>query len=267
MKKIPYSMAVLVLGSLASFASAQPVVGVLYPEMNLKLAMADNGVIRQVHVKSGSLVKAMDPLVTLDSTMQTLEMTRNKLIWLDTKEQQSLVARRVILAKKYAVAQALYQESRSISLDELDGLQLQLIDLDGQIAQLTEREEREQLEYEISAQRVKDRVLRAPVAGIVTQVVQHQGEWAPVGEPIIGLVDVTELFVKLNIRDVLARNLTLGAELPVTIENLPIQQGFIDYIAPIADAASGLVEIKIKLNNPDGVMRPGVRVSVELVGR
>ncbi|MBR7889542.1 efflux RND transporter periplasmic adaptor subunit [Marinomonas sp. A79] len=261
---IKKSVAGLLMGLSVSFVGAQPVVGVLYPDMNLKLAMADSGVIRHVHVKSGSVVKASDPLITLDSTMQSLEEKRNKLIWHDTKEQQSLVARRDILQQKYTVARLLYEESRSISLDELDGLKLQLIDLEGQIAQLNEREERERIEYEISAQRVKDRILRAPIAGIVTQVVQHQGEWAPVGEPIIGLVDVTKLYVKLNVRDAVARNLALDSTIPVQVENLSIQQGYIDYIAPIADAASGLVEVKIKLNNPDGAMRPGVRVSVDL---
>lgn len=267
MRLVKHGVVGLLVSLSASLASAQSVVGVLYSEMNLKLAMADSGVIHAVHVRSGSVVKASDPLITLDSTMQALEEKRNQLIWRDTKEQESLMARRDILKQKYSVAQLLYKESRSISLDELDGLQLQLIDIEGQIAQLNEREDRERLEYEISAQRVKDRVLRAPIDGIVTQVVQHQGEWAPVGEPIIGLVDVTKLFVKLNIRDAVARNLVLDSVIPVQVENLPVQTGFIDYIAPIADAASGLVEVKIKLNNPDGVMRPGVRVSVDLTDR
>lgn len=254
---------VMVFLAQVSLANAQPIAGVLYPDKNLKLALGDSGVISKVHVKSGSVVKKMDPLITLESSLQTLEVQRNKLIWFDKKEQESLTERRTILVKKYEIAQLLYQESRSISLDELDSLQLQLIDLDGQIAQLTEREVREKLEYDISLQRLENRVLRSPLAGIVTQVAQHEGEWAQVGEPILSLVDVTELFVKLNIRDALARDLVIDALIPVKIENLATQQGTIDYIAPIADAASGLVEIKIKIKNPDGLLRPGVRVSVD----
>ncbi len=254
----------LLIGTFTMAAQAQPIAGVLYADKNLKLSLGDSGIIANVHVKSGSLVKKTDPLITLDRTIQTFEVRRNKLVWLDKKEQESLLARQAILLKKYQVAQMLYQESRSISLDELDGLQLQLIDLEGQIAQLNERKAREKLEYEISLQRYKNRVLRAPMDGIITQVTQHQGEWAQVGEPIVGLVNVTELFVKLNIRDALARDLAINALIPVTVENLPTQKGSIDYIAPVADAASGLVEIKIKLKNLDGLLRPGVKVSVDL---
>lgn len=259
-----FILTLLLIATLAVTAQAQPIAGVLYADKNLKLSLGDSGIIAKVHVKSGSVVKKTDPLITLDRTIQTFEVRRNKLIWLDKKEQESLLARQVILLKKYQIAQMLYQESRSISLDELDGLQLQLIDLEGQIAQLNERKAREKLEYDISLQRYKNRVLRSPMDGIITQVTQHQGEWAQVGEPIIGLVNITELFVKLNIRDALARDLVINALIPVTVENLPIQQGLIDYIAPVADAASGLVEIKIKLKNLDGLLRPGVKVSVDL---
>lgn len=247
-----------------SFSHGQSVVGVLYSDMNLKLAMGDSGLIDEVFVRSGSIVKQGDALVRLDNTMHDLDVRRNKLIWEDTKEQDSLLTRRTIMREKYDVAQALYRESRSVSLDELDGLRLELVDIEGRLAQLIEQEKREELDYKISLQVRDRRVLRAPISGVITQVAQRTGEWAQVGEPIVGLVDVRELFIKLNVRDSLARQLSVGTPLPVSIENIPAQTGIVDYIAPVADAASGLVEIKIKLDNADGIMRPGVKVSVDL---
>lgn len=254
----------LVFIAAVTAAHAQTAVGVLYSDMNLKLAMSDSGLIQEIYVQSGSKVKKGDILVSLDGTMQSFNAQRNKLIWEDTKEQESLVSRREILNEKYAIAQSLYSESRSISLDELDGLRLELIDLEGRIAKILEQEKREELEYKISLQLQEDRLLKAPISGIVTQIAQRVGEWAQVGEPIIGLVDVSELYVKLNVRDALARQLAVGKKLLINVENLPTKTGVIDYIAPVADAASGLVELKVKLNNADGSMRPGIKVSVEL---
>lgn len=256
---------IFVLGSLSSLSFSQSAVGVLYSDMSLKLAMSDSGLIKEIHVDSGSVVTKGTTLISLDSTMQDLTMQRNKLIWQDTKEHESLVARRTIMRSKYSVAQSLYKESRSISLDELDGLRLELIDLEGRIAQLLEQEKREEIEYNLSQQVRDNRTLRAPISGIVTQIAQREGEWAQVGEPIIGLVDVAELFVKLNVSDLIARQLSVGTALPVNVQNLEPRVGVIDYIAPIADAASGLVELKVKIKNTDKVMRPGVKVTVELL--
>lgn len=254
----------VVLSTLSSLSYPQSAVGVLYSDMNLKLAMSDSGLIKEIHVVSGSVVTQGETLITLDSTMQDLTMQRNKLIWQDTKEYESLITRRTIMRSKYSVAQSLYDESRSISLDELDGLRLELIDLEGRIAQLIEQKKREEIEYNLSQQMRKNRILQAPISGIVTQIAQREGEWAQVGEPLIGLVDVAELYVKLNVSDAIARQLLVGSTLQVSVQNLDSRIGVIDYISPIADAASGLVELKVKLENADRVMRPGVKVTVEL---
>lgn len=252
----------LVLLSLSSVAMAENVIGVLYSEMNLKLAMSDSGTISRIHVRSGMEVKKGQKLVTLDQSIQKLEQKRYLLLFQDTEEQQSLIARTVIFEKKYKIAQILYTESRSISLDELDGLQLDLIQSQGRLAQLREQKLRERIEYRLSTSRLKEKELLAPINGVITEVAQHAGEWAKVGEPLIGLVDIKELFIKLNISDSLARSLVINTSVPILVANLSNQTGVIDYIAPIADPASGLVQIKIKVNNKIGLMRPGTKATV-----
>lgn len=254
----------LMLLQLPSIAMAQDVIGVLYSEMNLKLAMSDSGSINEIYVRSGVEVKKGQKLVALDQSIQRLEQERYLLLFKDQEEQQSVIARNVILEQKLKTAQILFDESRSISLDELEGLQLELIQSRGRLAQLKEQKLREKVEHRLSIQRVKERVLLAPINGIITQVSQHVGEWANVGEPLIGLVDIKELFIKLNINDSLARGLVVNTSVPVFVANLPEQTGIIEYIAPIADPASGLVEIKVKVNNNVGLMRPGIKVRVSI---
>lgn len=254
----------LVLLQIPSIAMAQDVIGVLYSEMNLKLAMSDSGTINEIYVRSGVEVKKGQKLVALDKSIQRLEQERYLLLFKDIEEQQSLIARNVIFEQKYKTAQILYEESRSISLDELESLQLELIQSRGRLAQLKEQKLREKVEHRLSTRRLEERELLAPINGIITQVSQHVGEWANVGEPLIGLVDIKELFIKLNINDSLARGLVVNTSVPVYVANLPEQTGIIEYIAPIADPASGLVEIKVKVNNDVGLMRPGIKVRVSI---
>jgi len=247
-----------------SSAVAQDVIGVLYSEKSLKLAMGDSGPINQMHVRSGVTVKKGQKLVTLEQTVERLEQKRYLLLLQDTQEQESLMARHRIFENKYDTAKALYA-ARSISLDELEGLELELIQSRGRLGQLNEQKLREKVEYKLSTRRLEERQLLAPISGVITHVSQHVGEWARVGEPLIGLVDTHELFIKLNINDALARRLELNASVPIRIANLPEQVGVIDYISPVADAASGLVEIKVKVDNQARLMRPGTKAAVSLV--
>ena len=246
----------------SSLVCAEDVIGVLYSDMNLKLAMGDSGTIKKVHVRAGAKVKKGQKLVTLDQSIQKLEQKRNLLLLEDTEEQQSLLARIEIFENKYQISNRLYDESRSISLDELDGLRLDLIQTRGRLAQLKAQKLREEIEYRLSTRRLEERQLLAPIDGIITEVVQHTGEWAKIGEPLIALVDIKELFIKLNINDALARRLAVDTQVTVSVANLPKQTGVIDYIAPVADPASGLVEIKIKVDNKTAVMRPGIKATV-----
>lgn len=259
-----YVTFVVVIFLSISRVNADTVVGILYSDMNLKLAMGDSGLINKVLVKSGSVVKKGQALLLLDNSMHDLEVLRSKLVWLDKEEQRSLTKRHELLSHKYDVAYKLYHDSRSVSLDEIDGLRMELIDLEGRIGQLEEREKLEELDYKIRISQRDKRVLRAPVDGVITQVIQHPGEWAQAGDPIVGLVELSELVVKLNIRDKVARELNVDAKLPVHIENLEPRVGVVEYIAPVADTASGMVEIKIRVDNSDGGMRPGVKVTVDL---
>ncbi|MFT5453325.1 MAG: multidrug efflux pump subunit AcrA (membrane-fusion protein), partial [Enterobacterales bacterium] len=128
---------------LPSMAMAEDVIGVLYSEMNLKLAMSDSGTIKEIYVRSGVEVKKGQILVALDKSIQRLEQERYHLLFKDIEEQKSLIARNVIFEKKYKAAQMLYKESRSISLDELYGLGLELIQSRSRLAQLKEQKLRE----------------------------------------------------------------------------------------------------------------------------
>lgn len=256
------AFSLLILAS--SIAKAEGVVGVLYSEKNLKLAMSDSGIIKKIHVRSGAKVRKGQVLVTLDQSIQRLETERYRLLYRDKEELKTLENSHIIFQSKYDDGKALYDESRSISLDELEGLKLDLIQSTGRIAQLKEKKLREKVEYQLSEKRLAQRKLLAPIDGVITKVTQQIGEWAQMGEPFIGLVDTSSLYVKVNVNDGKARMLKIGKAVVINIANLPSHQGVIDYIAPVADPASGLVEVKVKVDNLDGVLRPGAKVMLPL---
>jgi multidrug efflux pump subunit AcrA (membrane-fusion protein) len=66
-----------------------------------------------------------------------------------------------------------------------------------------------------------------------------------------------------------ARALSVGARLPVQLEDpaLPAPvTGQVTYVAPVLDAGSALVEVRIRIANADRRIRPGVKGRIRLEG-
>lgn len=244
-------------------ANAQTLVGVIYPDNDLTLALGVSGPVSQLPVKQGSLVKQGDLILSLHSEVERLEVLRREVVWKDQSELNGIEERLAITQPQYRAAKELYEQSQSISKDELARLEIELINTQVKLKQLQTQEKRQKIEYQQSKEDLLSKRLLAPITGVVTQVAVQQGEWVKAGEPVVQVVDVSKVFLKLNVSDKVSRNLTLKQGVDVNVEGVGARQGFIDYISPIADAASGLVEVKVVLQNKDLSIRPGTKASVE----
>ena len=244
--------------------ASTPVVGVLYPQDEFLLSLAVSGLVTDVLVKPGETVAEGAPLIRLDTQLQNMEQERRRLIWQDNVEQQVLEQRLTVLEGQLARAENLFNQSRSISLDDLERLRLEQVTLSGRLLQLVNEKKLAKLEYELVQLEVALHQLRAPAAGQIIEVQPSRGEWVRQGEPVLRLVNVEQLRLKLNVPDRLARRLAVGQVMPVNVEGQVALDGELVFISPVADPASGLVELHINLANPDGVLRPGSKASINL---
>ncbi len=248
-----------------SHAEAFPAAGVIYPQEERALSMAVSGLIAELRIKEGDRVKAGQILLKLDQTAQQLEVDRRRLIWQDRTQVEALSERLAIVEEQLASLEALFETSGSVSRDELVSLRLDRINTRGQLQQAKAQKERERLEHQLALTGLADMTLKAPIRGVVTRILRRPGEWAAVGEPIIELVDLNESLLKLNVPDPVVRRLTLSLAVPVSVDGLGEHQGSIVYMAPVADAASGLVEVHVRLDNLDHLIRPGTKAQVVFV--
>lgn len=241
-------------------------VGVVYPEQDLLLSFGVSGLVTGDPVKPGSSVIKGQTLIQLETTLQRIELERRRLSWQDDTEQQLIRQRLDILQQQLESAERLYNQSRSVSLDELNKLRMEVLALEGRLAQIAIEKLKAGLEYQLVEEEIRSHQIHAPIDGTIIQVKPSAGEWAKQGEAIIRLVDTKTAHIKINIPDHQARSLNKGQEAQVRIEGFeaPIA-GLVDFILPIADAASGLVEVKINIANPDGDIRPGSKASVSFL--
>lgn len=248
-------------------AQAQEFTGVVFPHRDLTLSVSNAGVVSRVNVEVGERVTQGHLLLELEANLQRLEVDRRKVVMEDNSELRSVEERQRILDRLYADGQRLFESSGSISREELMKLRIESLALKGRGEQLRAEKRRERLEHDIAGQEYQLRRLAAPIDGVVTDLRVDVGEWASPGEPVIRLVDASVVELRVNVSQPAARPLSVGATLPVFIEDPWFQepvQGQVMFVSPVADAASGLVDVRVRFDNQEGLVRPGVKAKIRL---
>lgn len=266
--KYLHSLALCLGIGVAASAGAEDFVGIIHPMRDLTLSLGIGGVAASVDVQVGQKVRAGQLLLALDDRMQAVETERRRVISEDQSELKAVEARSGIIKGLYENARVLYEKTGGISHDELQKLELELIATEGRIEQLRAQESREKLEYQGAEQERQAMRLLAPIDGVVTQIDIDVGEWNKPGEPLLRLVNSEVCYLNVSVRRQAAHGLRLGMRLPVHVQSqgnaIP---GRLTYVSPVADAASGLVELRVEFDNPHGVVRPGATGRIRLSTR
>jgi RND family efflux transporter MFP subunit len=228
------------LGLVASTLTAKTYDGLLLPYREVTISSPVEGKLEALLAREGALVKKGELLARLYAGMEVLEAKRAK----------AAVEKREF---EYKSSKNLYDE-KVISEDE--ALQSR-IELD--LAKLT---------YEMAEERVALRQLQAPISGTVVERMREEGEMVRTGEPVLVLIDIEQVYVQFYVKATDLSEIALGREAAIRIPSLAIDEpivGAIDFIDPRVDASSGLLRVRVRLDNADGVLKAGVRAQVELL--
>jgi RND family efflux transporter MFP subunit len=242
--------------------------GLVQPLHDIVLSSGVGGVVSSRMVHPGSRVAARQVLMVLDDRLQSVEAERREVILQDTSELKATEERLRISRGLYEDAKRVYDKTGSISKDELARLEADYLATQGRLEQLQAQKEREKLEHQGAVQERQMRRVVAPVGGVVTKVDIEVGEWAKPGEPLVRLVDASTLIFKANLPMPAVSGLQVGSVLPVLVEDGAhvVQVGaHVTFISPVADAASGLVEVRANIANPNNRLRAGSKAVLRIV--
>ncbi|MDI3490566.1 MAG: rane fusion protein copper/silver efflux system [Thauera sp.] len=108
--------------------------------------------------------------------------------------------------------------------------------------------------------------LHAPVAGIVLDKAAIEGARFAAGEALFRIADLSRVWV---VADVYERDLSQirpGQHAQVTLDAFPGRafEARVDYLYPTLNTATRSTPLRLELDNPDGVLRPGMFARVEL---
>lgn len=173
---------------------------------------------------------------------------------LDSAETQAQVA-----ASQVAQAQAAYDSAvQNASLVHTGSREE---DIQAARAQLAQAE----AGLAVVEAQVRDSTIDAPFAGTITRRNVEPGEivspaTASSSSPLFVLSQVDDVYVLLAVAAQHRAELGLGQEAAVTVDGLPGQtfRGRVEEITPAADAASRTFGVKVRVPNPQGILRPGM---------
>ena len=217
------------------------------------------GIVTKVHVELGAVVRRGAPLMTLFSAelaeSQTKYMSMSALFEADHKKlerTQKLVeigaASRQDLEEITAVHEAHATEV------EAARQRLQLLGLSAeQVRALTS-----------SSQVISTIVVPAPIAGVITSRSANLGQVVAMGQELLSVTDLSEVWVVGDLYEQNFRTVTVGSQADITTPAYPglTLHGRVSYIDPRVDPQARTVKARIEVPNSDGRLRLGMYVTV-----
>lgn len=229
----------LVAGKSAFAASAPSFDGIILPYMEVVVAAPVQSTIDSIAFKEGDTVKAGQTLARLYAKVEELDMLRAKAALekheYDFKSSKNLYAEKII------------------SEDEALKNKIEL--------------ELAKLQYDQAAELFRQRTIVAPIDGLIVEKMREAGESVTATQPMFRLVDVSRVYVVFYIKAEDLPLLSVGAKVSgscVVGGQTRTFSGSVDFIDPRVDAASGLIRVKILVDNHDGALRAGLRATIVL---
>jgi len=142
---------------------------------------------------------------------------------------------------RYKVAEANYQAT----LDAVRGLRAMLQDRRAAV--------------DLATKKLNDAVIRAPVAGAVSERLIQPGEYIKEDTPVVTIVQLNPLKLHTSIQEKFAAAIAIGQTVTFQVEAFPgrVFTGKIAYVSPALDQTTRTLSIEALVDNPDRVLKPG----------
>lgn len=203
------------------------------------LSTEAEGVVRTINFEPGSQVKAGDVLVQLDTSVEQAQ--------LHAAEVDAEWAR-----VSYRRAQEL-SKTRNISQAEFDSAATAVKQAEAQVSYIRTL--------------MAKKTLTAPFAGKLGIRRISTGQFLSQGSPVVSLQALDPIFVDFSVPQQSLGDLTEGLAVTVSADAYPERnfEGEITAVDPEIDPQTRNVRVQATLANPDGRLRPGMYVSLDVV--
>lgn len=250
---------------------------VLFPIRSIQVPARVAGVIEQIRIAEGEVVKKGDMLITLDDRDERLQVelarssresainaAENELVILSRRKELQLAESDL---RRALDSQAKFRNSVADSEIERKKLTVEQAELGVMQAQLDQKQAHVDLrlretEVKVAEYRQQLKTISAPISGVVARIDVELGEWVNAGDSVLGIVAVDSLKIEgfLETRQALRVQSGMRSTFVVRIgESREIEvPARISYVDPGVGPVDGRVRFSAVVKNSDLSMRPGM---------
>lgn len=122
-------------------------------------------------------------------------------------------------------------------------------------------------DYDLSKKRLDDTEIVAPLSGVVTERNVKLSDLVTTTQPLFKVVDLHILEAEVHVPEQDYEKVRAGQKAILKIDAFPEKSFFgkVERKSPVIDSRSGTAEATIAVENPEGVLRPGMFVRVRIV--
>ena len=108
--------------------------------------------------------------------------------------------------------------------------------------------------------------IHAPQDGVVTMLGVGEGAFVKPGRQIMMLADLSSVWVLAEVFENQAHWVKPGQGADMRLEALPGRQwsGVVDYVYPTVNASARTVQVRLRFDNPDGILKPDMYAKVRI---
>lgn len=251
--------------SLAAVARAETFESFTEPSRRIDVAPAETGVVAGVEVKEGDVVATGQVLASLDKEVllvaREIAQATAEAVGRKDAARAEMELRKARLDKIRELRRSGHAGSEEAHRAELDYTQTK-----GQHQALEEQAKTDRLELRKIDAMIERRLVRSPIDGIVAQIHYDQGEFVtPIAPTVATIVQLDPLRAVFNLSYAAASTLkpkeTIQVHFP---DDEGAAVGKIEYVAPLIDADSGTVRVKILIDNQNYARLAGRRCTLTL---
>ena len=242
---------------LSGVVEARDQIGI-YPEVS--------AVIVEVYVNDGDLVKKGEPLVRLRDKELSERMKQAKAGYQIAVAQLRQAEARLKEMKSELKRNETLAEQGMISSTELENIQTRYISVEADVALAQARLEQAQATFEERNEMLSQTLIRAPVSGTIGNRNAEIGMLVTGSNRLFTLGQLDKVRIKVILTDRMLNYIREGMSAEILSENAP--EGFLNTklsrISPFLNPVSHSTEAEIDVDNPDGALKPGMFVTVDI---
>ncbi len=242
-------------------AAGGKIQGIVEPFRSAEMSPEISGRIVEISIPEGKSAREGDTIIKIEYNEDLLLCERARLTAENRADQKAAQLKMETAKLEYDATKLVYDSTSAVSEEELWGKKYQYEAAFAEYEQLSGQKERELIEYRIAQTRLKTHFIIAPYPCVIAGVKLREWEHCKAAEPLVSIVDASRCRFITYVPIHLTKQLTLGKKVKLQVANkngFVMKDGVVDFISPVVDPASDLLTVKIKFDNRDGSVKPGV---------